>query len=62
MSDSMINSISRTVKQQYADLEYKLYSLIETLRFAKIPISTSLVISKANALADQHLYTDFKAS
>ena len=62
MSDTMINSISRTAKPQYADLEDKLYSWIETLRFAKIPISPSLVISKAKALADQHLYTDFKAS
>ena len=62
MSDTMINSISRTIKPQYADLEDKLYSWIETLRFAKIPISPSLVISKAKSLADQHSYTNFKAS
>ena len=62
MSYTMINSISRKVKPQYTDLEDKLYSWIETLRFSKIPITPSLVISKAKALADQHLYTDFKAS
>jgi len=62
MSDTMINNFSRTVKPQYADLEDKLYSWIETLRLAKIPLPPSLVISKAKALADQLLYTDFKAS
>ena len=30
ISDTMINSISRTVKPQYIDLEDKLYSWIET--------------------------------
>ena len=62
MSDTMINSISRTIKPQNADIEDKLYSQIETLRFAKIPISPSLVISKAKSLADQQIHTDFKAS
>ena len=62
MTYIMINSISRKVKPLYTDLKDKLYSWIETLRFAKFPISPLLVISKAKALADQHLYTDFKAS
>ena len=63
LSDNLINSISRSTKPQYADLEEKLYSWVETLRFAKIPISPSLVISKAKGIAEQLSYsTDFKAS
>ena len=39
LSDNLINSTMRSTKPQYADLEETFYSWIETLSFAKIPIS-----------------------
>ena len=63
LSDNLINSISRSTKPQWADFEEKLYSWVETLRFEKIPISPSLVISKAKGIAEQLSYSaDFKES
>ncbi len=49
-------------KSQYPDIENGLIELISKSNSCRIPVNTILLKEKANQLAIQYKYTDFKAS
>ena len=62
LSDKLQNTVRRSTPAQYADIEEILFNWIKVIRSANLPISPTLIISKAKRIAEELSHTEFKAS